>query len=271
MPELPEVETTVRGLAPVLAGEAIARVVVRRPDLRRAFPDDLGQRLTGARVVALGRRAKYGLIGTDRGDTMVFHLGMSGRWRVDPGEPIAHDHLIVELASGRSVALNDPRRFGFVDLWRSDALGSYPPFAAMGPEPLEPGFSGGHLHAAFAGRSAPVKALLLDQRIVAGLGNIYVCEALHMARIAPGRAGGRIALVRLERLADAVRQVLEAAIAAGGSTIRDYLQPGGELGYFAKQWRVYGREGEACGCGAAVRRRPEGGRSTFWCPACQRG
>ena len=271
MPELPEVETTVRGLAPVLTGRRIARVVARRPDLRRAFPIDLGQRLTGATVTGLSRRAKYGLVHTDRGDTLVFHLGMSGRWRVDPDGDDKHDHLVIETDDGRAVALNDPRRFGFVDLHATDELASYPPFMVMGPEPLGPDLSADHLLRALAGRAAPIKALLLDQRIVAGLGNIYVCEALHMARIAPNRAGGRIAAFRLERLVEAIRDVLRAAIEAGGSTIRDYAQPDGQLGYFARSWRVYGREGESCGCGATVRRRPEGGRSTFWCPACQRG
>lgn len=271
MPELPEVETTVRGLAPVLAGQRLTTVEPRRADLRKAIPVDLRQRMTGATVTALGRRAKYGTIATDRGDTMIFHLGMSGRWRVDPGVLLAHDHLLIETAGGRSVVLNDPRRFGFLDLWRTEALDAYPPFAAMGPEPLGPAFTAAHLAAVFAGRAAPVKALLLDQRVVAGLGNIYVCEALHLARIAPNRAGGRIALARLERLVDAVRSVLTAAIAAGGSTLRDYARPDGELGYFSKQWRAYGREGEACGCGGIVRRRVESGRSTFWCPGCQRG
>ena len=271
MPELPEVETTVRGLAPVLEGERVARVVTRREGLRYPFPHDLGQRLVGARVTALGRRAKYGLIGTDRGDTLVFHLGMSGRWRIDPDELGAHDHLVIETATGRTLALNDPRRFGFVHIQTTADLPAYPPFAAMGPEPLSERFTADHLIRAFEGRAAPVKALLLDQRVVAGLGNIYVCEALHVARIAPNRAGGRIALFRLERLVEAIRTVLEAAIAAGGSSIRDYARPDGELGYFSKQWRVYGREGQACRCGAIVRRRAEGGRSPFWCPACQRG
>ncbi|WP_375428800.1 bifunctional DNA-formamidopyrimidine glycosylase/DNA-(apurinic or apyrimidinic site) lyase [uncultured Sphingomonas sp.] len=271
MPELPEVETTVRGLAPVLEGQRIARIVTRRADLRFPFPRDLGQRLVGARVTRLGRRAKYGLIGTDRGDTLVFHLGMSGRWRVDPDMLGAHDHLVIEMGSGHTLALNDPRRFGFVHLHATDDLPAYPPFVAMGPEPLGTGLTADHLLARFEGRAAPVKALLLDQRVVAGLGNIYVCEALHTARIAPNRAGGRIALFRLERLVEAIRTVLEAAIAVGGSSIRDYARPDGELGYFSKQWRVYGREGEACGCGTIVRRRVEGGRSTFWCPACQRG
>jgi formamidopyrimidine-DNA glycosylase len=271
MPELPEVETTVRGLAPVLEGERLVTVEPRRADLRKAIPADLRQRMTGARVIALGRRAKYGLVDTDRGDTMIFHLGMSGRWRVDPSEPLAHDHLLIETEGGRSVVLNDPRRFGFLDLVPTAELDAYPPFAAMGPEPLGPNFTGAYLAGALEGRSAPIKAMLLDQRIVAGLGNIYVCEALHLARIAPSRAAGQIARARLDRLADAVREVLLAAIEAGGSTLRDYARPDGELGYFSKQFLVYGREGEPCHCGGVVKRRVENGRSTFWCPRCQRG
>lgn len=270
MPELPEVETTVLGLSPVLLGQRIARVELRRADLRKPFPDGLGQRLTGATVTGMGRRAKYGLIETDRGDTMIFHLGMSGRWRVDPGQVLTHDHLILETGQGRRLALNDPRRFGFVDLAATAGIAAYPPFMAMGPEPLGPDFTARYLAGALAGRAAPIKAMLLDQRLVAGLGNIYVCEALHMAGIAPSRAAGRIASARLERLVTAVRAVLTAAITAGGSSLRDYARPDGELGYFSKQWRVYGREGEACVCGAPVKRRAEGGRSTFWCAVCQR-
>ncbi len=270
MPELPEVETTVRGLAPVLEGRRLVSVEARRPDLRRAFPPDLRQRLTGAGVTSLGRRAKYGLIGTDRGDTLVFHLGMSGRWRIDPQEIGVHDHFLLETEEGRRLALNDPRRFGSLDLVRTGELGAYEAFAKMGPEPLSDAFSADCLARALQGRSAPVKALLLDQRIVAGLGNIYVCEALNMSGIAPGRAGGRISKERLGRLVDAIKAVLLAAIEAGGSTLRNYARPDGELGYFSKQWRVYGREGEACGCGAPIRRRVEGGRSTFFCARCQR-
>ena len=271
MPELPEVETTVRGLAPVLEGHRLTRVEPRRADLRKAIPVDLRQRMTGATVTRLHRRAKYGLVDNDRGDTMVFHLGMSGRWRVDPGEILPHDHLLLETGAGRTLALNDPRRFGFLDLWPTVSLEAYPAFAAMGPEPLGPAFTAAYLAAAIEGRAAPIKAMLLDQRIVAGLGNIYVCEALNLARIAPTRAAGRIAHYRLDNLVDAIRAVLIAAIAAGGSTLRDYARPDGELGYFSKQWRVYGREGDACDCGAIVRRRVEHGRSTFWCPKCQRG
>ena len=270
MPELPEVETTVRGLVPVLQGRRLTSVEVRRPDLRRAFPVDLRQRLTGARVTALGRRAKYGLIDTDRGDTLVFHLGMSGRWRTDPEEIGAHDHLLLETEEGRRLALNDPRRFGFVDLERTDALPNYEPFRRMGPEPLSDAFDAPYLLGTLKGRAAPIKAMLLDQRIVAGLGNIYVCEALHMAGISPTKAAGRVALPRLQRLVTAVKEVLVSAIEAGGSTLRDYARPDGELGYFSKQFLVYGREGEACGCGAPVRRRVDSGRSTFFCGKCQR-
>jgi formamidopyrimidine-DNA glycosylase len=270
MPELPEVETTVRGLAKVLEGQRIARVAVNRPDLRRPFPPDLAQALTGARVTGLERRAKYGLIHTDRERTMVFHLGMSGRWRIGPETIEKHDHLVLATDAGLTLALNDARRFGSVDLVDTAALGSFAPFAALGPEPLGPGFTAAHLAAEFADRIAPVKALLLDQTIVAGLGNIYVCEALHRARIRPDKAAGTISRAALGRLAAEVVVVLEEAIAAGGSTIRDYAQPSGELGYFAKAWRVYGREGEACGCGAPVERLVQGGRSTFWCRRCQR-
>jgi len=270
MPELPEVETTVRGLESVLDGRRLTRVETRRADLRRAFPIDLRQRLTGARVTGMGRRAKYGLIHTDRGDTMIFHLGMSGRWRVDPEELGPHDHLLLETDAGRALSLADPRRFGSVDLVETAAIDDWPQFKALGPEPLGPNFDADRLAAALSGRVAPIKAMLLDQRIVAGLGNIYVCEALNMAGIAPTRAAGRIAKARLVLLVEAIREVLLSAIEAGGSTLRDYARPDGELGYFSKQFRVYAREGEACPCGGIVRRRVDSGRSTFHCTACQR-
>ena len=233
------------------------------------MPVDLGERLTGATVTGLGRRAKYGLIATDRGDTLIFHLGMSGRWRVDPAELLPHDHLVVETDAHR-LALNDPRRFGSLDLVATAALAGFPAFRALGPEPLGPGLTADYLLAALAGRKASIKLMLLDQRIVAGLGNIYVCEALFLARISPKRAAGRIALPRLERLVEAIRAVLTAAIEAGGSSLRDYARPDGELGYFSKQFAVYGRAGERCACDGTVRRYAEGGRSTFWCPGCQR-
>ena len=270
MPELPEVETTVRGLRPVLEGRRIAALEARRPDLRRALPPDLRQRMTGARVTAVRRRAKYGLIDTDRGDTMIFHLGMSGHWRIDPDALGAHDHLVLDTDEGRRVALNDTRRFGSVDAVRTDAVEAWPAIAALGPEPLEPAFNAGALAAAVAGRAAPIKAMLMDQRIVAGLGNIYVCEALNLAGISPTRAAGKISHARLDRLVTAVRDVLERAIAAGGSTLRDFKAPDGTLGLFPKDYRVYGREGEGCPCGGTVKRRVDGGRSTFYCGRCQR-
>ena len=268
MPELPEVETTVRGLKRVLNGRRIASVEARRPDLRRALPDDLGQRLTGAHVTGLRRRAKYGLIDTDRGDTLVFHLGMSGHWRIDPSETGKHDHFIIETDEGRRLALNDARRFGSLDLVRTDELADWPPFKALGPEPLD--LDARELKRRLAGRKAAIKLLLLDQRIVAGLGNIYVCEALHRAGIHPTRAAGSISLERLERLVPAINDVLAEAIAAGGSTLRDFASPDGELGYFPKRFAVYNKEGRPCACGGTVRRIVRGGRSTFYCPKCQR-
>jgi formamidopyrimidine-DNA glycosylase len=270
MPELPEVETTVAGLKEPLLGRRLTHVEPRRPDMRKPFPVDLRQRMTGAEVVKLGRRAKYGLVGTDRGDTMIFHLGMSGRWVIDGDEINVHDHLLLRTNEGRQLALRDPRRFGFVDLVATDALDLYPAFTVMGPEPLGPDFSATYLKGALDGRVAPIKAMLLDQRIVAGLGNIYVCEALNMAGITPTREAGRIARPKLVALVEAIREVLTAAIAAGGSSLRDYVRPDGQLGYFAKDWRVYGREGEPCPCGGTVARRVDSGRSTFHCPACQK-
>lgn len=269
MPELPEVETTVAGLRAVLEGETIARAEPRRADLRWPMPVDLRQRLTGARVTGLGRRAKYGLIHTDRDDVLIFHLGMSGRWRVDPAEIEKHDHFVLETGSGRVVALNDHRRFGSLDIMPKAELASYKAFATMGPEPLSDAFDAGVLRAALKGRSAPIKAMLLNQNIVAGLGNIYVCEALHMARISPTAVSAKIGKPRLEKLVGAIKDVLTSAIAAGGSTLRDFAAPDGELGYFAKDFLVYGRQGEACSCGAPVLRRVDSGRSTFYCAKCQ--
>ncbi len=268
VPELPEVETIVRGLENVLLDKRIARVELRRGDLRRAFPPDLGQRLTGARVTSLGRRGKFGLLHTDRGDTLVFHLGMSGKWRVDPNGLGAHDHLLIETGDGRRLALNDPRRFGSVDLVPTSEVEKWGPVGELGPEPT--GLDPDWLRERLAGRSAPIKTLLLDQRIVAGLGNIYVCEALHRAHINPRRAAGRLSRDSLARLVAAIRDVIAEAIEAGGSTLRDYARPDGELGYFSKCFAVYDREGQACACGGTVRRIVQGGRSTFYCARCQR-
>ena len=268
MPELPEVETTVRGLAAVLQGRRLIGVEPRRADLRRAFPPDLGQRLTGSRVVGLGRRAKYGLIHTDRDDTLIFHLGMSGRWRIDPADIGAHDHLVLKTDDGRALALNDPRRFGSLDLVRTLELDAWPAFAALGPEPFD--LSVDELAGKLKGRKASIKLLLLDQRVVAGLGNIYVCEALFRAGISPSRAGGRVSRAKLKLLVPAIGAVLAEAIDAGGSSLRDYARPDGELGYFSKSFAVYGREGQACACGGTVTRIAQGGRSTWYCSRCQR-
>lgn len=270
MPELPEVETTVRGLASVLDGQQIARLTLNRADLRRPFPDGLVQAMTGARVVSLGRRAKYGLIHTDRDTTMVFHLGMSGRWRIDPDEIGKHDHLVLETGSGRILALHDPRRFGSVDLVDTVALDDWPQFAALGPEPLGDGLNAVALATSLAGRLPAIKLLLLDQRIVAGLGNIYVCEALYRSGIDPRKSGGKVSRAAIGRLVPAIKAVLAEAIAAGGSSLRDYVRPDGELGYFSKDFDVYGREGEACACGDTIGRITQGGRSTWFCPKCQK-
>lgn len=275
MPELPEVETTVRGLRRVLDGRRLARVELRRPDLRRAFPDGLVQRLVGARITGLSRRAKYGLIATDRGDTLIFHLGMSGRMRLDPDEIEKHDHAVFtteadDESGGHVVAFNDARRFGSLDLVPTAGLGAYPALAALGPEPLGIDLTA-HLRAAFKGRAAPAKALLLDQRVVAGLGNIYVCEALHAARIHPARLGGLVSAAKLRVLAAAIPCVLEEAITAGGSTLRDFAQVDGTLGYFQKSFSVYGREGAPCPRdGRAIKRIVQSGRSSFFCSWCQR-
>lgn len=271
MPELPEVETTVRGLARFMEGAQITRVTLNRADLRRPFPPELVQVLTGARITGLGRRAKYGLIHTDRDQTMVFHLGMSGRWRIDPAEADKHDHMVIETIANR-FALCDPRRFGSVDLVQTPALMEWPAFAAMGPEPLGEELSPAFLKAALAGRAQAIKLCLLDQRIVAGLGNIYVCEALWRAGIHPTKAGGKVTRPQLERLVPAIKDVLTQSIRDGGSSLRDYAQPDGELGYFATRFDVYGRDGQACHHqdGGMIQRIQQGGRSTWFCPKCQR-
>lgn len=271
MPELPEVETTVRGLSTLMTGERITRLVLNRPDLRFPFPEGLVQALTGADVTAMGRRAKYGLIHTSRDTTLIFHLGMSGRWRIDPPEIEKHDHLLLETAKNR-FALNDTRRFGYVDLVDTALLDKWPAFAAMGPEPLGPDFTVSHLAAALKGRKQAIKLLLLDQRIVAGLGNIYVCEALFRSGIDPQKAGGAVTKAALTRLVPAIREVLEQSIKDGGSTLRDYLAPNGELGYFATRFAVYGRENEPCqNCHTTpITRIVQGGRSTWFCKSCQK-
>ena len=286
MPELPEVETVRRGLEPVLAGARLARVEARRPDLRFPLPDGFVQRLTGARIERLDRRAKYLLATLDRDETLVMHLGMSGRFEISgaraaerpgnfalaqPPDP-KHAHIIFETEAGARVTFYDPRRFGYMDLIETAALAAHPWFAGLGPEPMGDDFNAAYLAAAFAGRRAPVKAALLDQRLIAGLGNIYVCEALHRAGLAPERAAGSIPRRKIETLVKVIRAVLGEAIEAGGSTLRDYASADGELGYFQHSFAVYGREGKPClkpGCKGHVTRIVQSGRSTFACDRCQ--
>jgi formamidopyrimidine-DNA glycosylase len=277
MPELPEVETVARGLRLPLEGQRLAEVEVRVPALRWPLPKGLAKRLTGRRVLSVGRRAKYLLIGLDREEVLLAHLGMSGRVLLVPkGEeraPEAHDHIVLRTEAGSEVRFNDARRFGMVDLVAAKALDQHRLLADLGPEPLGNQFSGPVLAAALAGKATPIKAALLDQRVVAGLGNIYVSEALFEAGIAPRRLAGTIRGERAERLAQAIRSVLNRAIAAGGSSLRDYVQTSGELGYFQHQWAVYGKEGEpcpGCTCSKGVRRLVQSGRSTFYCALRQR-
>jgi formamidopyrimidine-DNA glycosylase len=283
MPELPEVETIRRGLEPQLSGARLEHVEQRRPDLRFPLPDRFAQRLTGAKVVRLARRAKYLLAELDQGETWVTHLGMTGRFTVERAEtgrfahaaPTAptHEHLVFTTDRGARIGFCDARRFGYMALIDSEALERHPWFEGLGPEPLGNAFSAAHLEAEFSGRIQNVKATLLDQRVVAGLGNIYVCEALHRAQISPLTPAGQVGRAALERLAGAVREVLDEAIEAGGSTLRDYADANGGQGYFQHSFRVYGREGEACArsrCRGVVERAVQAGRSTFFCPRCQK-
>ena len=277
MPELPEVETVRRGLAPVFEGARIISVEARRPDLRFPLPQRFVERLVGRRVLALARRAKYLLAALDSGETLLMHLGMSGSFRIDdarvgefahPRGKAVHDHVVFDFENGARVVYNDPRRFGFMSLIEPDEV--HPALAALGVEPLSDAFGPGALQAALAGARTPIKAALLDQRRVAGLGNIYVCEALHGAAISPWREAGSLKPAELRRLAGTIRKVLEAAVIAGGSTLRDHRQTDGALGYFQHAFEVYGREGAACRrCGGGILRVEQGGRSTFYCAGCQ--
>jgi formamidopyrimidine-DNA glycosylase len=281
MPELPEVETVRRGLEPVLAGRRIVRADVRRPDLRWPFPPGFATRLTGARIMALRRRSKYLLADLDSGETLIAHLGMSGRMLISGAAvgtfhhehpaPAKHDHVVLDMEGGARVTFNDARRFGAMDLWQTADLASHRLLAGLGPEPLGNAFSAAILLACLDGRVTPVKAVLLDQRVVAGLGNIYVCEALWRARISPLRLARDVSATEADELAAAVRQVLLDAIAAGGSSLKDYRQADGELGYFQHSFAVYGREGEPCrrDDGGTIARMVQSGRSSFFCPVCQ--
>ncbi len=297
MPELPEVETVRRGLAPAMVGATFEAIDQRRPDLRFPFPENFARRLTGRRIEALGRRAKYLLADLDDAQVLVMHLGMSGSFRVEARQGIengtealgtyyhdtskdpVHDHVVFDLSSGARIVYNDPRRFGFMQIIARADLAEHALFRNVGLEPLGNELDGAVLAQLFAGKAAPLKAALLDQTLVAGLGNIYVCEALHRAGLSPRRAAGTLArkdgsaTERAHLLAQVIRQTLEEAVAAGGSTLRDHRLTDGTLGYFQHTFRVYDREGEACtreGCGGTVRRIVQSGRASFYCGTCQR-
>lgn len=280
MPELPEVETVCRGLAPHLEGHVLVRVVQRRPDLRVPFPPRFCERLTGRRVDAVRRRAKYILMHMDDGTVLLAHLGMSGRMVISPApapEPATHDHVIFETDEGTIVTFNDARRFGMMDLTDAAALAGHPLLRALGPEPLGNAFSGPVLAERLAGRMSPIKTALLDQTVVAGLGNIYVSEALFAAGLSPTRTAATVTGAKAERLAACIRDVLSRAIEAGGSTLRDHRQASGELGYFQHEFSVYDRAGEPCpGCTCnlaktgGIQRIVQSGRSTFYCSHRQR-
>jgi formamidopyrimidine-DNA glycosylase len=297
MPELPEVETVRRGLSPVLEGARFAKVEARRGDLRWPLPQDFVRRLEGETVIGLGRRAKYILADLSSGEVLLMHLGMSGSFRVQraqdgvdaqetPGDfhharskAVAHDHIVFHMANGAVVTFNDPRRFGCMKLIARESLDEEPLLRALGPEPLGNAFDAAMLASACAGKKTSLKAALLDQRVVAGLGNIYVCEALNRAHLSPKRKASTLAGRKREpnektvALVDAIRTVLNDAIKAGGSSLRDHRQTNGDLGYFQHSFRVYDREGEPCptrGCSGTVRRIVQNGRSTFYCPVCQK-
>ncbi len=280
MPELPEVETVRAGLLSAMLGQVIECAQVNRADLRWPFPPNMAQRLTGARVQALRRRSKYILADLSTGETLLIHLGMSGRMLVSGAQlgsfahphpaPQKHDHVVLDMQGGARVTFNDPRRFGAMDLMQTAIAAQHPLLAGLGPEPLGNSFDGDYLAQRLAGRKAPIKSALLDQGIVAGLGNIYVCEVLHRAGIAPQRLAGNIA--DAAALVPIIREVLTQAIAAGGSSLRDFRQADGELGYFQHNFAVYGRQGQACQkpeCDGEIARVVQSGRSSFYCPQCQ--
>ena len=283
MPELPEVETVMRGLEPVMTGQKSTHASINRPDLRWPFPENMAQRLTGARTTRMWRRSKYILAELDRGETLLIHLGMSGRMLIS-GDPLGnfvhdhpatqkHDHVVFDISNGARVTFNDPRRFGAMDLITTTQIDTHPLIRVLGPEPLSNGFDETYLIDKIAHRKSPIKSVLLDQSVVAGLGNIYVCETLFRAGISPLQLAANISEKRLAKLIPIIRQVLTEAIQAGGSSLRDFRQTDGELGYFQHNFDVYGREGKSCqkfDCKGIIHRVIQSGRSSFYCPKCQR-
>lgn len=283
MPELPEVETVRRGLEPAMTGQLIANVQVNRPDLRWPFPENMAKRLSGNRILQLRRRSKYILVDLSSGETLLIHLGMSGRMTVS-GDPLGqfvhhrppvqkHDHVILDMENGARVTFNDPRRFGAMDLLPTDGAENHKLLAEIGPEPLSNAFNESYLFERLKDKKTPIKSALLDQKTVAGLGNIYVCEALFRAGISPKRHVNRISKTRISSLVPIIRSVLQEAIDSGGSSLRDFRQADGELGYFQHSFDVYGREGEACkspDCESLIVRITQSGRSSFYCTQCQR-
>ncbi|MEL6550828.1 MAG: bifunctional DNA-formamidopyrimidine glycosylase/DNA-(apurinic or apyrimidinic site) lyase [Pseudomonadota bacterium] len=283
MPELPEVETVRRGLLPAMEGVRIDRAEVNRPDLRWPLPARMAARLTGQRVLRLGRRSKYILADLESDETLLVHLGMSGRMLISGTEiggfyhphpaPAKHDHVVLHMENGARITFNDARRFGHMDLWPSHDIEGHWLVESLGPEPLGNAFDETYLAEKLHGKNTPIKAALLDQRVVAGLGNIYVCEVLHRAGISPRRKAGNLSAKRAGALVPIIRDVLSEAIEAGGSSLRDYRQADGELGYFQHTFRVYDQEGKSCvteGCNGVVKRIVQSGRSSFYCPTCQR-
>lgn len=277
MPELPEVETVRRGLLPVMEGKQIMAADVRRPDLRWPFPENMAARLSGKTIVQLRRRSKYILADLSSGETLLIHLGMSGKMTISLGpdhpEILKHDHVVFDMEGGARVAFNDARRFGAMDLCATDQINEHKLIASIGPEPLGNAFHDEYLIERLKGKKMPIKTALLDQRIVAGLGNIYVCEVLLRNKTNPTQPAGQIKPAKIRQMVPIIRDVLNEAIEAGGSSLKDYRQTDGELGYFQHRFRAYGREGEPClanGCKGKIARIVQSGRSTFYCTQCQR-
>ena len=277
MPELPEVETVRLGLVPAMEGQTIASTRLFRRDLRHPFPEGFAQKVKNAKILSLGRRAKYIIATLDSGVAIIMHLGMTGSFRIktpnefDDSDLTKHDHILFEMKNGTAVIYNDPRRFGFVDLWTSNDLENYPRLIELGPEPLTREFNVDTLRANLANKKTPIKSALLDQKVVAGLGNIYVCEALFLSGISPLRIASTVSKRKMPTLVQAINVTIQAAIDSGGSTLRNFSHADGTMGYFQHKFNVYDKEGQPCiRCSRSIKRIVQSGRSTFYCTNCQR-